>query len=66
MITSNSVSGLDKCYPGFYYHTGCNRKRPNDIATMFGDISQKHNYCPISSADPVNCPIGTYSDGIIL
>ena len=43
MRTSNSVSGLDECYPGLYYHTGCNRKRPNDIATMFGDISQKHN-----------------------
>ena len=63
MTTTNVVSGVDECDPGFYCHAGCNRKRPTDIASMFGDICPKYNYCPISTVDPVNCPIVTFADG---
>ena len=63
MTFANVVSGVDEQHPGFYYHTGCNRKRPNQIAGLFEDISPKYNYCTIISFDPLNCPIVTYSDG---
>jgi hypothetical protein len=63
MTFANVVIGVDECYPGFYYHTGRNKKRPNEIESMFGDTSLKHNYCTISSFDPVNCPIVTFADG---
>ena len=63
MTFANVVSGVDECYPGFYYHTGRNKKRPNEIASMFGDTSLKYNYCTIISFDPVNCLIVTFANG---
>ena len=63
MKFANVVSGVDECYPGFYSHTGRNKKRPNEIANIFGDTSLNNNYCPISSFDPVNYPIVTFADG---
>lgn len=46
------------CAAGYYCTSGARQARPTDGDT--GDICPNGTYCPLGSAAPKNCPIGTF------
>ncbi|XP_070551430.1 uncharacterized protein [Ptychodera flava] len=71
-----NVTECRQCTPGFYcqtegltaptgpclprYYCTLGAIDPNPTAESYGDICPAGRYCPEGTADPVECPIGTY------
>ncbi|CDJ28973.1 uncharacterized protein EMH_0002640 [Eimeria mitis] len=56
-LTTAAADG--QCFAGFYCKGGSTTPTPKD--KTHGDICPKHSYCPIGSAEPTECPDGTYN-----